>query len=61
MTKAGVQAVDRVFRTGFKYAKAEVLLLILCQKGEFTHDLLSISQSVATRKVTDVLDSVKER
>jgi len=27
MTKAAVDAVDRVFRPGFKYSKAEVLLV----------------------------------
>lgn len=36
MTKAAVEAVDRVFRPGFKYSKAEVLLVNLCQKGEYT-------------------------
>ena len=30
MTKAVVEAVDRVFKPGFKYSKAEVLLLNLC-------------------------------
>lgn len=34
MTKAAVEAVDRVYRTGFKYSKAEVLLDNLCQKGQ---------------------------
>ena len=33
MTKAAVEAVDRVFRPGFKYNKAEVLLVNLCQRG----------------------------
>jgi len=36
MTKAAVDAVDRVFRPRFKYSKAEVLLVNLCQKGEYT-------------------------
>lgn len=34
MTKAAVDAVDRVFRPGFKYSKAEVLLVHLRRKGE---------------------------
>jgi AraC-like DNA-binding protein len=50
-----------VFQPGFKYSKAEVLLLSLCQKGEYTDDLFSISQSVATEKVMGVLDSINER
>jgi DNA polymerase V len=61
MTKAAVEAVDRVFRPGFKYSKAEVLLVNLCQKGEYTEDLFAISQPVATEKVMGVLDSINER
>lgn len=56
-----MDAVDRVFRLGFKYSKAEVLLLSLCQKGENADDLFSISQPVATEKVMNVLDSINER
>jgi DNA polymerase V len=33
MTKALVEAVDLVCRPGFKYSKAEFLLVNLCQKG----------------------------
>ncbi|MNQ80845.1 DNA polymerase V subunit UmuC [compost metagenome] len=61
MTKAAVDAVDRVFRPGFKYSKAEVLLVNLCQKGEYTEDLFSVSQPEATEKVMGVLDSINER
>lgn len=61
MTKAAVEAVDRVFRPGFKYSKAEVLLASLCQKGEYTEDLFSISQPAATEKVMCVLDAINSR
>jgi len=61
ITKAAVDAVDRVFRPGFHYSKAEVRLLSLCQKGEYTDALFSISQPVATEKVMGVLDSINER
>lgn len=61
MTKAAAEAVDRVFRPGFKYSKAEVLLVNLCQKGEYTDDLFSISQPVATEKVMGVLDAINGR
>jgi len=50
MTKAAVEAVDRIYRPGFKYSKAEVLLVNLRQGGEYTEDLFSISQSEATEK-----------
>lgn len=61
MTKAAVDAVDRVYRLGFKYSKAEVLLVNLRQKGECTEDLFSISQPVATEKVMGVLDAINGR
>ena len=61
MTKAAVEAVDRVFRPGFKYSKAEVLLLNLCQQGEYTDDLFSVSQPVATGKLMGVLDEINGR
>lgn len=53
--------VGRVFRLVFKYSKAEVLLLNLCQKGEYADDLFSISQPIATEKVMGVLDAINGR
>jgi len=61
MTRAVVEAVDRDFRPGFKYSNAEVLLVNLCQKGEYTEDFFSISQPVATEKVMGVLDAINGR
>lgn len=61
MTKAAVEAVDRVFRPGFKYSKAEVLLVSLCQKGEYTEDLFAISQPAATEMIMSVLDAINGR
>ncbi|QKZ04248.1 translesion error-prone DNA polymerase V subunit UmuC [Pseudomonas eucalypticola] len=61
MTRLAVEAVDRIYRTGFKYSKAEVLLLSLCQKGEYTEDLFSISQPAATEKVMGLMDAINGR
>ncbi|MNR26676.1 DNA polymerase V subunit UmuC [compost metagenome] len=61
MTKAAVEAVDRVFRPGFKYSKAVLLLVNLCRRGEYTEDLFSISQPEATEKVMGVLDAINGR
>jgi DNA polymerase V len=58
ITKAAVEAVDRIFRPGFKYSKAEVLLVNLCQKGEYTEDLFSTAQPIATEKVMGALDAI---
>lgn len=61
LTKAAVDALDRFFRPGFNYSKAEVLLLNLCQKGEYTDDLFAASQPAEASKVMAVLDEINGR
>jgi DNA polymerase V len=61
LTKAAVDALDRVYRPGFKYSKAEVLLMSLCQPGEYTDDLFAASQPTESTKVMAVLDQINER
>lgn len=61
MTKAATEAVNRLFRSGFKYSKAEVLLMDLRQPGEFTDDLFTYSQPAAVAKVMGVLDEINGR
>jgi DNA polymerase V len=61
LTKAAVDALDRVFRPGFKYSKAEVLLMSLCQQGEYTDDLFATSQPNDATKLMAVLDQINGR
>jgi len=61
LTQAAVGALDRVFRSGFKYSKAEVMLLDLCQLGEYTDDLFTKSQPAEATQVMTVLDQINER
>ncbi|KPC37884.1 Ultraviolet light resistance protein RulB [Pseudomonas amygdali pv. morsprunorum] len=61
MTKAATEAVNRLFRPGFKYSKAEVLLLDLRQPGELTEDLFAHSQPAMADTVMGVLDEINER
>jgi DNA polymerase V len=61
LTKAAVDALDRVFRPGFSYSKAEVLLLNLCRPGEYTEDLFAISQPTEATRVMAVLDEINGR
>ena len=61
LTEAALEGVERVYREGFRYSKAEVLLLDLSQRGEITIDLFSASQPVASEKIMGVLDSVNAR
>ncbi|EXF95822.1 DNA polymerase V subunit UmuC [Pseudomonas fluorescens HK44] len=61
LTKAAVDALDRVFRPGFNYSKAEVMLLNLCQPGEYTDDLFATSQPTEATRVMAVLDQINGR
>ena len=61
MTKAATEAVNRLFRPGFKYSKAEVLLMDLRQPGEFTDDMFAHFQPVTVDKVMTVLDEINGR
>lgn len=61
LTQAAVGALDRIFRLGFKYSKAEVMLLNLCQPGDYTDDLFATSQPAEATRVMTVLDEINER
>lgn len=61
LTKAATDAAQRLFRPGFKYSKAEVLLTDLRQTGEFTDDLFAECQPQAAEKVMGVLDQINQR
>lgn len=59
--RAALQGLDAIFRPGHAYAKAEILLLDLRQRGEFTDDLFAEVQPVAAEKVMGVLDQINSR
>lgn len=61
LTKAAVDAVDHIYRPGFKYSKAEVMLLSLCHPGEYTDDLFAVSQPAEATRVMTVLDQINDR
>lgn len=61
LTTAAVDALHRVFRPGFSYSKVEVMLLNLCQPGEYTDDLFAISQPTEATRVMAVLDEINGR
>ncbi|WP_445179151.1 translesion error-prone DNA polymerase V subunit UmuC [Pseudomonas sp. McL0111] len=61
LTKAAVDALDRVFRPGFSYSKAEVMLMSLCQVGEYTDDLFATTQSTEVTRMMAVLDEINGR
>ncbi|WP_271105095.1 translesion error-prone DNA polymerase V subunit UmuC [Pseudomonas tohonis] len=61
MIQAAGKALERVYRDGFAYSKAEVLLMDLCQRNEHTMDLFAPQQSAAADRVMNVLDSINSR
>lgn len=61
LTKAAIDALDRVFRPGFSYSKAEVMLMNLCQPSEYTGDLFAVSQPAEATRVMAVLDEINGR
>lgn len=61
LTKAAVDALKRVFRPGFNYSKAEVLLMNLSQRGQYTDDLFAAAQPAEASRVMAVLDQINER
>lgn len=61
MTRLATEAVDRIFQSGFRYSKAEVLLMDLRQPGEFSEDLFSLKQSVSCNRLMRVIDDVNAR
>ena len=61
MTRLATDAVERIFRAGFRYSKAEVLLMDLRQPGEFSEDLFTLKQSVACDRLMQVMDNINER
>lgn len=61
LTRAAVDALDHIFQPGFKYSKAEVLLLDLRQPGEFSDDLFAVNQPAEASRVVGVLDEINGR
>lgn len=58
ITKAALGTLERLYRPGFAYSKAEVLLLGLCQRDEYTADLFAPTQPPEVERVMGVLDKI---
>lgn len=61
ITQAALAGLDKLYRPGFAFSKAEVLLMDLCGRGEFTDDLFASSQPANSEKVMAVLDSINAK
>lgn len=61
VTRCALAGLDHVFREGYSYSKAEILLLDLRQRGEFTDDLFAEVQPEASERVMSVLDEINRK
>jgi len=55
------EGLDAIYRTGYAYAQAEILLMDLRQRGEFMGDLFAPVQPEITECVMGILDQVNSR
>ena len=58
---AAREGIARLYRDGFSYAKAHVLLLDLCRRDEYTQDLFTPEQPVKTERLMSTLDAINAR
>ena len=61
ITRAAIAGLEHVYREGFAFSKAEVLLMDLRQRGEYTDDLFTETQPAASERVMGVLDAINAK
>ncbi|HBN9565040.1 DUF4113 domain-containing protein [Pseudomonas aeruginosa] len=61
LTRIAIEALPSIWRDGFKYSKAEILLMDLRKRGQFTGDLFTPQQSAGSNQLMNVLDRVNGR
>ena len=61
LTKHALRALEGIYRPGFAYSKAEVMLMDLRKRGEYTQDLFTPSQPARTDALMSVMDKINRR
>lgn len=61
ITQAALAGLERIYRAGYAYSKAEILLIELCQRGEYTDDLFATTQPATAERLMGVLDQINGR
>jgi DNA polymerase V len=58
LAAAAIRGLDAVYRPGYAYSKAEVLLMDLRQRGEFTGDLFTAAPRPGADRLMAVIDRI---
>lgn len=58
LTRAAMEGLEVIWRDGYRYSKAEILLMDLRKRGEFTGDLFTPSQPARSDELMRVLDRI---
>ncbi len=61
LAAAAIRGLDAIYRPGYAYSKADVLLMDLRQRGEFTGDLFAASPSPGADRLMAVIDRINAR
>ncbi|MBM5458816.1 Y-family DNA polymerase [Pseudomonas sp. P66] len=61
LTGLASQALDNIWRDGFRYSKAEILLMDLRKRGEYTADLFTPTQSTRSDELMRTIDKINGR
>ena len=61
LAAAAVRGLDAIYRPGYAYSKAEVLLMDLRQRGEFTGDLFAAAPRPGADRLMAVVDRINAR
>ncbi len=61
ISRAALAGLEHLYREGYAFSKAEVLLMDLCQRGEHTDDLFAETQPAKSEQVMSVLDAINTK
>lgn len=61
LSEAAQACIKALYQPGFAYAKAQVMLLDLCQPNQCTADMFQQAQSERAQQLMNVLDAINQR